>query len=92
MIAELEGDVMTAKRASSELQQTEAAFASLRATMVEAIIATLPDEQGRAKIDRLVCSCQVLDAVKNMLMQTASQGHVAEHTLELIRSGVIEAN
>jgi len=71
--------VYAGQRAWSELEQTAAAFARVRAAMVEEIIKTGPDHV--AKRERLIVGCQIIDAVRDALRNVVDNGRVAEAAL-----------
>lgn len=68
-------------QARLELQETEAAFAKLRAAVLEEIVKTHPS--ATRQLDRLISSVQVLDAVKQALLHVAAGGDMAEAMLAL---------
>lgn len=76
-----EGAIRDARQAAYELRLTEKAFDGLRAAGVEAIIQCGVGPENRAKVDRLIVCLQTLDAVKQMLVQTAAQGEAANYAL-----------
>lgn len=68
-------------KARIELGATEEAFAKVRAASLEAIVKTHPSEVR--KLDRLITTVQILDAVKQALLQAAAGESVAEAMLEI---------
>ncbi len=68
-------------KARLELEETEDAFAKLKQAALEAIVKTHPSEVR--KLDRLICTAQIIDAVKQALLQVAAGESVAEAMLEI---------
>lgn len=77
----LQDDISRGSKARLELEATEEAFAKLRAASFEAIATTHPSEVR--KLDRLICTVQILDAVKQALRQVAAGESVARAMLEI---------
>jgi len=75
-----------AERAAAELQQTEAAFARLRAAMVEELLAS-PVAQGALR-ETLYLGVQVLDGVRRALHEAVSAGEVANYRALLREQGL----
>lgn len=79
------------RQAKLELEQTDAAFAGLRAAALEAIVKCPPDQIDELK--RLIASVRTLDAVKGALERAVRDGTGAaamdQHTRHLIEAGVI---
>lgn len=69
-------------RAESELRQTEAAFAAVQKAAVDALIRTSSGEQD--KRERLIVTCQIIDAVRAALIQTVANGQHAEAAAEAL--------
>ena len=68
------------RQASQELRVTEDAFAAVRQTLVEAMIATPPDnETGIMKRHQAI---QVLDMVRKALMLVVADGDMARAAQE----------
>lgn len=70
---------LAASRARTELQMTGAAFAELRAKTIEQIIASAPEQV--AFRERMIVTCQILDAVKATLEDIVTAGTYAEAAL-----------
>jgi len=66
-------------RAERELQETAAAFDRVRLAAVEALIKSAAGQE--AVRERLVVTCQILDAVQAALLDVVSSGKLAEHAL-----------
>lgn len=79
--AHAEDGVRQARQASSELQQTKAAFAGLKQAGIEAIIDAGTSPESRAKVERLIICLQTLRAVEAMLTSVVSQGEMANYAL-----------
>lgn len=80
-VAEAESSLREARQAAHELRLTEKAFEGLRQAGMDAIISAGPGDENRRKVERLIVCLQTLDAVKQMLVMTASQGDAANHAL-----------
>lgn len=68
-------------RARLELEQMEQAFADLRAASLEAIVKSHPSDTRR--LDRLISTVQIIDAVKQTLLHIAAGESVATAMLEI---------
>jgi hypothetical protein len=67
-------------RASKELELCEASFGRLRDAALAKIIAS--PVGNAAERETLCITLQVIEAVRNDLMQMVQGGHVAEHLIE----------
>lgn len=90
-----EADHMTARKgraAQQEFELTEAAFASLRTSALEALVKCPPD--NLARMNRLIACVQTVDAVKEALLKAVREGEdaktMADHTQRMIDAGIID--
>lgn len=72
-------EIRAGDRARAELAQTEDAFRRLRTAAMEELIATTPDQT--AKRERLIVTCQIIDAVRKALFDTAQGAVMARAAL-----------
>lgn len=63
-------------QARQELERTQAAFAKLEANTIKALKATAFADRETA--DKLVCTLQILDAVRDNLMHEVAYGDAAQ--------------
>ena len=77
----LRQDIAKAIDARNDHEAFEDAFARLRAAALEEIVRTHPKAQRQ--LDRLISTVQIIDAVKQALLQTAAGGDVAEAMLAI---------
>lgn len=73
--------LLRASRAGIELPQTEAAFADLRAALVERWASTTVDQV--ATREKMFFALQTLDSVRKALIRTATDGAVLKHSAEV---------
>jgi hypothetical protein len=71
-----EKDISNGHKALAELERTEAAFAKLRTNALEAIAQSRPGEP--TLVERLICTVQTLDAVRDELMREVAFGQAAQ--------------
>ena len=67
------------REAEREFAETRAAFERVRQAAVASLIATAPGQE--AVRERLVVTCQILDAVQSALMDVVNSGKLAEHAI-----------
>lgn len=77
----LREDIAKGIDARNDHEAFEAAFARLRSVALEEIVKTHPRDQRQ--LDRLISTVQIIDAVKQALLQTAAGGDVAEAMLAI---------
>ena len=77
----LQQQAQEGRRARLEIEKTEEAFAKLRQAAFEDIAKTHPSEVR--KLDRLICTVQIIDAVKKTMLQIAAGESVAEAMLTI---------
>lgn len=65
--------------AERELNETREAFAKVKEAAITALIATSTGQE--AKRERLIVTCQILDAVQAALLDVVSTGAVAAHAI-----------
>jgi hypothetical protein len=75
-----------ANRAEHELGLTRQAMADLRAAALEELVRTPPDQTR--KIDRLIMTAQIMDAVRTALETIAGGSSIAKARLELSNAGI----
>jgi hypothetical protein len=68
-------------KARKEYEELEAAFAKLRGAVLERVVTIHP--QNQRELDRLICTVQTLDAVKQALLHIAAGGEMAEAMLAI---------
>jgi phage-related tail protein len=66
-------------RAEREYEETAEGFEKVRQAAVKALINTKAGEE--AVRERLVVTCQILDAVQSALMDVVNSGQLAEHAI-----------
>lgn len=66
-------------RAERELNETAQAFEKVRAAAIAALINTAPGQE--AVRERLIVTCQIIDAVQAALLDVVNDGKVAEHAI-----------
>lgn len=71
-----ESDIANGHKARAELERAEAAFAKLRTNALEGIAQSKPGDT--ALVERLICTVQTLDAVKDELMREVAFGQAAQ--------------
>jgi hypothetical protein len=69
-----------AARAGVEYEQTEAAFAKVRADLIDKLLKTAIGESLLR--DKLVLTIQALDAVQQELLTVAASGAILDHAAE----------
>jgi hypothetical protein len=67
-------------RAERELNETAEAFEQVRAAAVGALINTAAGQE--AVRERLIVTCQILDAVQRALLDVVNGGKLAEHAIQ----------
>lgn len=77
----LREEIAQAQTAKHDYEAFEDAFSRLRSAVLEDIVRTHPKDQR--KLDRLISTVQIIDAVKQALLQTAAGGDVAEAMLAI---------
>lgn len=78
--------IARALQAQTELELTREAMAAIRATALEELIRTPPDQTR--KIDRLIMTAQIMDAVRKSLETMVAEKDVAQARIELSAAGI----